>query len=230
MNIEGLKGKYSSIPKRYGCILLAIILSLPLWRGMALALGEENLFPSFGSGPIQVRLYTDYFCPPCRDMEPSIEPILLALVKDGTIHLTFVDVPTSQHTVLYANYFLYALAEKRDLDSAILARRTLFEAAEKKVLEKDQLVNLLTQKGIGLKPLDVKPVYNLWNRHLQEDKIRSTPSCVIAHGDLKETHVGGLKVIKALETLKETLGEKPASFPKDGKSENTKMGEPSSLR
>ena len=75
--------------------------------------GQENPLPPFGSGTIKVRLYTDYFCPPCRDMEPDLEPLLLDLVKDGTIHLTFIDVPTSQHTTLYARYFLYALGGER---------------------------------------------------------------------------------------------------------------------
>ena len=98
-------------------------------------------------------MYTDYFCPPCRDMEPDLEPILLELVKDGTIHLTLIDVPTSRNTMLYASYFLYALGEKKDIDSAILARRTLFEAAENRWSEKNQLVNLLAEKGIGLKPV-----------------------------------------------------------------------------
>jgi len=43
------------------------------------------------------------------------------------------------------------------------------------VVDKNQLVNLLTEKGIGLKPIDLNPVFILWNRYLQEDQIRSTP-------------------------------------------------------
>ena len=72
----------------------------PLFRnsGTKTAGGEEEPLSSFGSGPIKVRLYTDYFCPPCRDMEPDLEPLILDLVKDGTIQLTFIDVPTSRNT------------------------------------------------------------------------------------------------------------------------------------
>ena len=188
--------------------------------GWETAAGQENALSSFGSGTIKVRLYTDYFCSPCRDMEPDLEPLLLDLVMGRTIHLTFIDVPTSQHTTLYARYFLYALGEKKDIDSAIHARRVLFEEAGKKVADKNQLVNLLAEKGIGLKPVDLNPVFNLWNRYLQEDQIRSTPSCVIVHGEEKKTYLGGLEVIKALEILRDNFGKNPAGRSKDGKAVN----------
>lgn len=216
--------------KRFGIIPWAVLLMLCSGvAGWETAGGQENALSSFGSGTIKVRLYTDYFCPPCRDMEPDLEPILLDLVKDGTIHLTFIDVPTSQHTTLYARYFLSALAEKKDFDSALRARRILFDTAGKGVVDKNQLVDLLAEKKIGLKPVDLNPVFLLWNRYLQEDQIRSTPSCVIIHGDLKETHVGGLEVIKALEILRDNFGKNPAGRSKDGKAVNGKKNKDSSI-
>jgi hypothetical protein len=209
--------------KRFGVIPSAALLIL--CSGMAgweTAAGQENALSSFGSGTIKVRLYTDYFCSPCRDMEPDLEPLLLDLVKGGTIHLTFIDVPTSQHTTLYARYFLSALAEKKDFDSALQARRILFDAAAERVADKNQLVNLLAEKGIGLKPVDLNPVFILWNRYLQEDQIRSTPSCVIVHGEEKKSYVGSLEVIKALEILRDNFGKTPASPSKGGKAANGK--------
>lgn len=184
--------------------------------------GQDPPFPSFGSGTIEVRLYTDYFCSPCRDMEPELEPLLLDLVKDGTIRLAFIDVPASRHTILYVRYFLYALGQKKDFDSALHTRRVLFEAAGKKMVDKDQLVNLLTEKGIGLKSVDLNPVFTLWNRYLREDQVRSTPSCVIVHGDQKAAHVGSLEVIKALEILRDNFGKTPAGPSRDGKDVNGK--------
>jgi thiol:disulfide interchange protein DsbA len=163
--------------------------------------------PSFGSGSIEVRLYTDYFCSPCRDMEPGLEPRLIGLAKDGTIHLTFVDAPTSRYTSLFATYFLYSLSERNDLDSAILARKTLFEAAKNRVLEKERLEDLLGQKGIKFRVADVRPVFEFWNRYLKEDQIRSTPSCVIVNGNQKEVYKGSPEILKALENLKEKFGK-----------------------
>jgi hypothetical protein len=189
--------------------------------GWGTAGGQNPPFPSFGSGTIEVRLYSDYFCSPCRDLEPDLEPLLLDLVKDGTIHFTFIDVPASRHTVLYVRYFLSALGQKKDFDCAFHTRRVLFEAAAKRIVDKDQLVNLLTEKEIALKPVDVNPVFSLWNRYLQEDQIRSTPSCVIVHGDQKATHVGRLEVIRALEILRDNFGKTPAGSSRD---ENASKG------
>ena len=73
------------------------------------------------------------------------------------------------------SYFLYALGEKRDIDSAIHARRTLFEAAEKKWRIKNQLVNLLVEKGIGLKPIDLAPVHTLWNSYSRKTRFAPPP-------------------------------------------------------
>jgi len=206
-----------------GIIPWAVLLILGLGvAGGETVGGQELPFPSFGTGTIQVRLYTDYFCSPCRDTEPELEPLFLDLVKNGTIHLTFIDVPTSQHSVLYARYFLSALAEKRDFDSALQTRRVLFEAAGKRVVDKNQLVNLLTEKGIALKPVDLNPVFTLWNRYLQEDQIRSTPSCVIVHGDQKAAHVGSLEVVKALEILRDNFGKTHSGPSNDGKAASGK--------
>jgi len=225
--IKHKKSRY--VWRRFAVIPWAVLLILCSGvAGWEAAGGQESPLPSFGSGTIKVRLYTDYFCPPCRDMEPSIEPILLDLVKEGTIHLTFIDVPTSKYTALYARYFLYALGEKGDIDSVVHARRTLFDAAEKKVVDKNQLVNLLAEKKIGLKPIDLAPAQNLWNRLLQEDQIRSTPSCVIIHGEEKKTYVGSLEVIKALEILRDNFGKTPAGPSKDGKAANGKKNQESS--
>jgi len=227
LTIKHKKSRY--LRKWFGVIPWAVLLILCSGvAGWETAGGQENALSSFGSGTIKVRLYTDYFCSPCRDMEPDLEPLLLDLVKDGTIHLTFIDVPTSQHTTLYARYFLSALGEKKDFDSALHTRRVLLEAAGKRVADKNQLVNLLAEKKIGLKPVDLNPVFNLWNHYLQEDQIRSTPSCVIVHGDQKTNHVGSLEVIKALEILRDNFGKTPASPSKGGKAANGKKNKDSS--
>jgi hypothetical protein len=232
LGLDGVKFQFSPFPATGGSMRILIgkyKKGRRLWRGIGIipwavllilssglaggetAGGQENPLSSFGTGAIKVRVYTDYFCSPCRDAEPELETLLLDLVKGGTIHLTFIDVPISQHTILYARYFLSALAEKKDFDTALRARRVLFEAAGKRVVDKNQLVNLLAEKGIGLKPVDLNPVFALWNRFLQEDQIHSTPSCVVLHGDLKESHKGGLEVIKALEILRDNFGKTSAA-------------------
>jgi hypothetical protein len=224
MNRFFLKHKRSQNSMKWAAIIpWAVLLILCSWvTGWETAGGQENFLPSFGTGTIEVRLYTDYFCSPCRDMEADLEPILLDLIKDGSIHLTFIDVPTSQHTILYARYFLFALGEKKDFDSALRTRKVLFEAAGKRVADTNQLANLLAGKKIGLKPVDLNPIFILWNRYMQEDQIRSTPSCVIVHGDQKAAHVGSLEVIKALEILRDNFGKTHSGPSQNGKAVNGK--------
>ena len=96
---------------------------------------EEVLFPSFGTGKVQVRLYTDYFCGPCSQMEPKIEPVLKDLVHRNAITLTLVDTPIHTLTPLYARYFLYILNSDRRFDQALRSRAVLFEAAGQKIGE-----------------------------------------------------------------------------------------------
>ena len=50
-------------------VSLAIVLIVFVITAGASAQTKDT-FPSFGSGTTQVRLYTDYFCPPCAEIEP----------------------------------------------------------------------------------------------------------------------------------------------------------------
>ncbi len=108
MNHTNNKFIKKGLLKIKGIILLAAFLALCLGFGAGQKVyGEDALLPSFGKGAIKVSLYTDYFCPPCRGMEPKIEPILVELMKNGTVTVTFVDTPTSPYTSLFARYFIY---------------------------------------------------------------------------------------------------------------------------
>jgi formylmethanofuran dehydrogenase subunit E len=179
-------------------ILLAGVAAAPLSYG-------EEILPTFGQGEIQVFLYTDYFCPPCRAMEPDVEPILKDLMKTGKINLTFVDTPTSQFTSLYARYFVYALNANREFEEVLKARNTLFEAAEKRIQERAKLEEFLKEKGVPWKQVDVTPAFNFWNKYLKDDNVRSTPSCLVKMGEKKELKVGSLEILKLLENLKKEI-------------------------
>lgn len=163
---------------------------------------KEISFLAFGDGKVDVRLYADYFCGPCSALEPKIEYPLLDLVKKNVITVTFVDTPFYKYSSLYARYFLYILNEKKELHHALTARNVLFEAAKAGINEKQKLEAFLQTKGVAFKPFDVKPVFKILQGYLKEDKINSTPSCVMRNGDKKEVYTGGENITKALEALK----------------------------
>ena len=181
-----------------------LMVNLTLWcmAGAGFA-AEQNLpFPSYGSGPVEVRLYTDYFCPPCRAMEPAVEPLLKDLLKKNTIRLILVDVPFSRLTPLYAGYFLYALKENNALEHALRVRNLLMEASTNKdVTTQERIEALFREKGVPFSVFDAKPAYDRYNSLLTEDKINATPTCVVIKNGEKKAFVGGSDIVNALKAL-----------------------------
>lgn len=165
----------------------------------------EVLVPSFGVGKINVRIYTDYFCPPCRSMEPKIEPILIELAKTDKVNITFIDTPFTRASVVYAKHFLYILNEKKDFYLALYARTELIGGAMKNIIEEPELQKYLIDKGFKFKPFEVKATLERLNNYLKEDKINATPTCIIDRSGKKERFSGGPDIIKALNGLKEYL-------------------------
>ncbi len=162
---------------------------------------EEIPLPSFGSGKTQIRLYTDYFCGPCSMLEPKIEKMISSLVKKGTISIMFIDTPIHKHSTLYATYFLYILNNKNEFTHILRARAVLFEAAKKKITEKEKLEAYLKKRNIGFKTFDVRQTFSFYNTYFREDKISKTPTCVISNGE-KRSFSGADDIVKAFESLK----------------------------
>ena len=181
-----------------------LMVNLTLWvmAGAGFAAEQNPPFPSYGSGTIEVRLYTDYFCPPCRAMEPDMEPLLKELLKKNAIRLTLVDVPFSPLTPLFARNFLYALKENNDSEYAFQVRNVLQGAATNKDVKTQERVDaLFKEKKITYSPWDPKPAFDRYNALINEDKINATPTCVIIKNGQKKAFVGGPEIINALKAL-----------------------------
>jgi protein-disulfide isomerase len=182
--------------------LFITVLLLFFSAGGLYAQGQELPFPTYGTGSVQVRLYTDYFCPPCRAMEPSVEPLLKDLLKRNVITLTLVDVPYSRNTPLYAKYFLYALKERNDVEHAFQVRNILLdETTNAQMSTEERLAELFKGKSISYTVFDAKPAFDRFNALIKEDKIQSTPTCIIIRDGKKEQSVGGPDIIGALKRL-----------------------------
>lgn len=190
------------LKKLFLCVLLTLVLA-SLGVPVMLSATEQNPpFPAYGSGPIEVRLYTDYFCPPCRAMEPDVEPLLKELLKKGAIRLSLVDVPFNPLTPLFARYFLYTIKESNALEDVLKARNVLQNAAtNKEIKTQEQIVTLFKEKGIAFSVWDPKPVLDRYNALLTEDKINATPTIVIIRNGQRKSYVGGPDIINALKAL-----------------------------
>jgi protein-disulfide isomerase len=220
-------GTYCPFCLAFGCILILMFAlnfqkqKMPLITLMAIlgllflifafkgsvtpAFAEENFITSFGSGPVNVRLYTDYFCIPCRAAEPEIEALLTKLLDKNAIRLTLIDTPVHKETPLYARYFLYLLNEnKRSFAPTMQARGALFEAAAQNILTPKALEAFLAKKNLKFKPLDAAPIFKALENMIKEDAIQSTPSCVIYGPKGKEVSVGKVDIIKGLKGILES--------------------------
>jgi protein-disulfide isomerase len=182
--------------------LLTLVMGGLIVTGIGSAEERNPPFPSYGSGSVEVRLYTDSFCSPCRAMEPAVEPLLKDLLKKNAIRLTLVDVPFSQHAPLYARNFLYAIKENNALDEALRVRNALQEAAaNKEITTQARIETLFKEKGFAYSIWDPKPVFDRYNALIKEDKIDATPTCVIIMNGQKKAFIGGPDIINALKTL-----------------------------
>jgi hypothetical protein len=93
------------------------------------------------------------------------------------------------------------LNEKKNFNYALRVRAVLFEAAKKKVTEKEKLEDYLKKRNIGFEPFDVRPTFGLFNQYFREDKITATPTCVILDGE-KKSFTGVENIQKVLGGLK----------------------------
>lgn len=177
--------------------LLAFFQSIPLKTDT----GGQSL-PSFGRGEVKVRLYTDYFCGPCREVEPEVEAVLYNLVRKNRINLTFIDMPIHRHTPVYTAYYLSLAQRERGMDQVLRIRKVLFQAAEKKIVGGKTLRDYLDMEGYDINDIDEKANSAEATRYIQEDEVGGTPTLVIVHGKKKIKYFGKLEVLKGLQTLK----------------------------
>lgn len=189
-------------PSLFSMIPVFILLSIFFEGSVPPSYAGESFVHVFGRGKINVRFYTDYFCPPCRAMEPDVAPIIRELVEQDKINITFIDTPFYQHSSLYARYYLYAMGSRREIEHALATRAVLIETAKQNIGDPARIEALLTDKGIIVKPFDTKPVFDLYSRALKEDGINSTPTCVIENNGKKEKIVGGANIVGALKNLR----------------------------
>lgn len=208
-------------------LVTVIVIFEMMSAGSLYASGENIPSPTYGTGATHVWIYTDYFCPPCRAMEPALEPILKNLVKRNLITLTLVDTPFKRYSALYVRYFLYALNAKlnernppvkakskktsakalkdknqNEFIHALRVRSVLFDAAKsEKYSTKESIEALFKSKKIPFVAFDPQPVFDRFQTLMLEDKIQSTPTCVIVKSGVKEQALGGDDIINALKRI-----------------------------
>ena len=177
---------------------------LSLFSGSATpAYAEETRIPSFGNGLVKVRIYTDYFCPPCRSMEPELESIIVDLVRRRIAAVTFVDTPVHRETILYAKCLFGMVTGKSEISQILWARSALFKAAEENIRSLPDLEAFLDKRGLKCRYVDSSQAFETFGKHLRDDRIDSTPSCVIEGPGGRKKFTGAREILRALTRLGE---------------------------
>ena len=183
-------------------LLGGFLIFLIFFEGMATPVyAGDTLVPSFGSGPVRVRLYTDYFCVPCSALEPQIAKSIEEMVEKKMIRITFIDTPIHRETTLYARYFIYICNEQKDFRKIMSARHALFEAARNRITDPEKLETHLAKNGIRFKPIDVKPTFDVLTSYLKEEGIRGTPIMTVLKGGKRESYLGVPNIAQAVADL-----------------------------
>jgi thiol-disulfide isomerase/thioredoxin len=194
--------KHSHQEKQTAKLILGVALFLFIFAIAGTVFAQEMSLFSFGKGKTQVRLYADYFCGPCSNLEPKIEYLVRDLVKRNIITVTFIDAPFHKYSSLYAKYFLYILSDKKEIGHALKARTALFEASKIPIEEEEKLQVFLQKKGLNFKIFDTTPVFAILQNFIREDKLNATPTCVIFDGKKREAFYNGEDILRALQNLK----------------------------
>ncbi len=135
-----------------------------------------------------------------------MEPLLTELMRRNAVSLTMVNTPLTRASRTYARYFLYILNEKKEFDHAMAARSALFSASLEDITDEVKLEEYLRRKGIGFKPFDAKPSFDIMTDYLKTDRVTSTPTCILVEGGLVTKLRGDADIVKALERLRREAG------------------------
>ena len=201
--------KIKKLPLLIVSILGYLAILLTFSGSVTPAYGQEaaRAVPSLGKGPYEVMIFADYLCPPCRQIDSKTEPLLEELLASGKVKITFVDVPFSAVTPMYAKYYLYSVNAGTDEHGILHIRRVLFDAAQgKNIKMEEDLQAYLKERKISWKAMNEKSVYPLLSAVIKENKVDETPSCVIKYSltDIKK-YVGTEEIWVGLTKLKAHL-------------------------
>jgi thiol-disulfide isomerase/thioredoxin len=170
---------------------------------------NDGIVPSIGKGPYEVIMFTDYFCPPCQQIDSKVEPLFEELLKTGKVKITFVDVPYHKPTPIYVKYYLYAANANSGANNIFHVRKLLFEAAQVKHFETElALVAFLKEQKILWEPMNEQSIFPVLTAITNKNNIKATPTCVIKYSakDVKN-FVGGEKIWNGLTDLKTAISK-----------------------
>lgn len=159
---------------------MLVFFLIPL-AAMALSQSPKKNSPIFGnrSSPVEVYVFTDWFCPACWVVEPALASQYNQIMQKAK--LIFIDVPIHDASEPFTAYNLSFMVKEDEKYFAL--RKRLHELAEKNETPTDQKVQAIAQslgtKYEKLNSADEKLGREYFNKIMQKYSVNSTPTVVI---------------------------------------------------
>jgi len=186
--------------KRKGLIdllLKAFCVCLILTAAARVQAADEAPIFSYGEGPYELIIFTDYFCQPCQRVEGGLGKALEDLITGGGVKITMVDLPLYKLTPLYARYFLYAVHASSSYKDALRARQLLFEKSSRLgAVTAEHLERDFASAGIATKPYDINPSLARYRELIGKYDVRSTPTFVFVYSPADIRKYSGSEPVK----------------------------------
>lgn len=169
---------------------------------------KESIRFGEANGPIEVYVFTDWFCPACRRVEPVFEEMIPDL--KGKAPVFFVDATVHPESLNFTPYNLsFMINNKNDY---FKLRKALEQLADKNDTPSDtDIQDAIKPHGVQLKELaysDVALGVKLFKKLVKQFEITQTPTVVIVNMDSKKGkklsgygEITKENVLKAVESL-----------------------------
>ena len=144
---------------------------------------EKSKVPSYGSGPVELIIFTDYFCEPCQSLEKELEAVQDKLLAMGEVKITFVDIPIPGNlsSPLFTKYFLYAVQAETGYANSIQARKFIFKMSRQNSITEDAIEKTFKTGGIAFKIFDYKPILVESKILISKHKVNKAPTYILKY-------------------------------------------------
>jgi thiol-disulfide isomerase/thioredoxin len=159
--------------------------------------------------PIEIYVFTDWACPACRAIEPSLEAMAPRLAKQA--QLTFVDTVIHPETLNYAPYNLSFMAYNKPQYFKIRESLGKLSVKNKKPTD-EEIAQVAASLGVRYRELpyqDISTAMHYFEDLVDKFKITGTPTIAIVNRDLKKgKKLAGMEeitesnVMKAIDSLR----------------------------
>lgn len=177
---------------------------------------ENYKVPSYGSGPVELIIFTDYFCESCQPLENEFEAVLKKLLAKGEVKITFVDIPIPGNlsSPLFTKYFLYAAQAEAGYVNAIKAREFIFKMAGQNSITEGAIEKTFKTEGIAFKIFNYKPALVESKILISRNKVSKAPTYILKYPQKDARRFTNLEQIrKILLPELQVLAEKQKSSP-----------------